>query len=513
MVRTRSVRGWMQALALGVAACSGNAPLPVGDPPAVPVPEVPPGEAVPPFDGEPVSAAKPPPPLSGGTLLALNDGATVVASDPDRDTIFVANVEDKKLVATIQLQEGDEPGRAVQDHEGNVHVLLRGAGKMITLRPGVWQVTQRREICPAPRGLAFDGSALWVACAGGEVKQFPPRGNEPSRSFHLDKDLRDVVFTGDTLLVTRFRTAEILVLSPQTGEVLSQAQAPGSELSRLPSGRKSTAEPQPIRLADPDVAWRMRPLSGGGAVILHQEAGNETLGIERGGYGGGGCESTLAAAVTTVGKDGTLSTSGRIAGAVLPVDVDVSPNGPCHPEGGEDGRVWSFDRIGERRTQSLRGGIMHLAPFHWDGDMKDLSTLMTEVFTGRMGGMPLGEEHVKALGKYLDGIPALPTSPPRDPAAVGRGEKLFRDNKVGCATCHGGADFTNNLSMEVGTGRRLQVPTLKGVSWRAPFMHTGCAKTMADRFDAVCGGGDAHGVTSHLSPSERADLSAFMETL
>ena len=29
----------------------------------------------------------------------------------------------------------------------------------------------------------------------------------------------------------------------------------------------------------------------------------------------------------------------------------------CHPEGGEDGRVWKFACQGERRTQSIRGAI------------------------------------------------------------------------------------------------------------------------------------------------------------
>src|SRR5581483_1054009 len=41
----------------------------------------------------------------------------------------------------------------------------------------------------------------------------------------------------------------------------------------------------------------------------------------------------------------------------------------CHPEGGEDGRIWSFQTLGLRRTQSIRGGILSTAPFHWDGDM------------------------------------------------------------------------------------------------------------------------------------------------
>jgi cytochrome c peroxidase len=67
--------------------------------------------------------------------------------------------------------------------------------------------------------------------------------------------------------------------------------------------------------------------------------------------------------------------------------------------------------------------------------------------------------------------------------------------------------------MLVGTGKPFQVPSLKGVGARAPFMHDGCAKTLAERFQAPCGGGDQHGVTSHLSPAAIADLVAYLESL
>jgi hypothetical protein len=52
------------------------------------------------------------------------------------------------------------------------------------------------------------------------------------------------------------------------------------------------------------------------------------------------------------------------------------------------------------------------------------------------------------------------------------------------------------------------------VSWRAPFMHDGCATTLADRFSSsTCGGGDKHGATSTLTPTQIADLTAYLQTL
>lgn len=185
----------------------------------------------------------------------------------------------------------------------------------------------------------------------------------------------------------------------------------------------------------------------------------------------------------------------------------------CHPEGGDDGRVWRFTKIGERRTQNLLGGIGGTAPFHWDGDMKDLTHLMGEVFTGRMRGPSLDSKQVEALGSWLDKLPALPRTMPTDTTAIDRGKVLFHDTKVACATCHKGELMTDNSSRLVGTGRMLQVPSLRGLATRAPFMHNGCAKTIADRFDVTCGGGDAHGVTSHLDKAQLADLVTYLESL
>jgi mono/diheme cytochrome c family protein len=184
----------------------------------------------------------------------------------------------------------------------------------------------------------------------------------------------------------------------------------------------------------------------------------------------------------------------------------------CHAEAGDDGHVWTFDSVGSRRTQTLRGGILATAPFHWDGDMTDLSKLMQDVFVGRMSGRSVTPSQVEAIGKWLDAQPPLPKAP-RDAQAAARGKALFYDAKVACSSCHSGQHFTNNRNSDVGTGKAFQVPSLVDLAWRAPYMHTGCGKTLRDRFDPACGGGDKHGVTSHLSSGQIDDLVAYLETL
>ena len=115
-----------------------------------------------------------------------------------------------------------------------------------------------------------------------------------------------------------------------------------------------------------------------------------------------------------------------------------------------------------------------------------------------MAGPTLKAGHGQALERFLDRIPELPTGFGADAAAADRGHALFTSAKTGCATCHAGSALTNNTTVDVGTGKALQVPSLRGLGWRAPFMHDGCAKTMADRFNGNCGG-NAHGTTSTLT--------------
>jgi mono/diheme cytochrome c family protein len=185
----------------------------------------------------------------------------------------------------------------------------------------------------------------------------------------------------------------------------------------------------------------------------------------------------------------------------------------CHPEGGDDGQVWTFEGIGPRRTQSLAMPLRETAPFHWDGSLPTLGALMDDVFVERMGGVFQSEERLDALSHWLFARNA-PRITPVDEAAVARGERLFRSKETACSSCHAGTTFTDNRSYDVGTtttGELLQVPPLAGLLLRPPYMHDGCAKTLHERF--TCGGGDKHGKTSHLSKEQIDDLVAYLGSL
>lgn len=186
----------------------------------------------------------------------------------------------------------------------------------------------------------------------------------------------------------------------------------------------------------------------------------------------------------------------------------------CHPEARDDTHRWNFAGLGIRRTQSLHRDLQKTAPFHWDGELADLQAFSAEIFTKRMSGAALlTAEQLESLGTWLDNQPRFPRAAPADAAAIARGEQLFSDPTVGCSTCHGGPQFTNNQTVDVGTGKAFQVPSLIDVVARAPYMHDGCAATLEARFSSVCGGGDRHGKTSQLSAAQLSDLAAYLRTL
>jgi hypothetical protein len=187
----------------------------------------------------------------------------------------------------------------------------------------------------------------------------------------------------------------------------------------------------------------------------------------------------------------------------------------CHPEGAEDGRVWNFDPIGPRRTQALHVGLAGTEPFHWDGDFQNLRQLINDLFHNRAGvGVP-PMDRIARLEAWLGSLRPPPPIVARGTAPAVRGKKLFESDAVGCTKCHAGAEVATSSNQDVGVDspHAFQVPSLRGVGYRAPLMHNGCARTLRDRFDPACGGGDRHGRTSQLSAPEIDDLIAYLESL
>ncbi len=137
--------------------------------------------------------------------------------------------------------------------------------------------------------------------------------------------------------------------------------------------------------------------------------------------------------------------------------------------------------------------------------------MVDDVYTIRMNGTRLPADQQAALTGWVQKVPAPPAPAAAKSDASQRGQVLFERADVGCSTCHSGPKFTNNQTVDVGTGGAFQVPPLVGVGWRTPLMHDGCAATIADRFGACSTAG--HGSIGALSPGDISDLIAYLETL
>ena len=169
----------------------------------------------------------------------------------------------------------------------------------------------------------------------------------------------------------------------------------------------------------------------------------------------------------------------------------------CHAEGLDDGRVWNFACVGRAPH-----------PVAADGAARDGAVPLERRREGLPDAGPrrLHHAHVgpgadradQRTRRWPGSTPSLasPRSGHRGSAAVARGQAVFA--RRACATCHAGEHLTNGQTVDVGTGGAFQVPSLVGLATHPPYLHDGCAATLAGRFDPSCGG-DRHGLTSSLA--------------
>ena len=202
----------------------------------------------------------------------------------------------------------------------------------------------------------------------------------------------------------------------------------------------------------------------------------------------------------------------------------------CHPDGSEDGQVWIIPR-GPRQTPQLAGRLHDTGPFNWEGQ-KDTLEGNVRATIDRMAGAGLPPDDMEALLEFIVYGLVRPLNPNRKDeltAAQKRGQALFDDPKVGCATCHSGPSQTDGLQWDVGTispeelavaamveasgieglvlDGRFDTPTLRDLFATAPYFHDSSAPTLMDIFDRDMGD------TTSLSQSDKEDLVAYLLTL
>ncbi len=216
----------------------------------------------------------------------------------------------------------------------------------------------------------------------------------------------------------------------------------------------------------------------------------------------------------------------------------------CHPDGDPDRRTWKNPE-GLRNTQSL-GGMAWTHPIHWSADRDEVQdfehTIRGALMQGR--GLLRGELHPvlgesnRGLSKQLDALAAYsnshqislsPFSRKGLNESAQRGKKIFFSNKTKCSNCHGDAFYTDSMPRDVadlirhdvGTGNddptetlgpSYDTPTLLGIYRTAPYLHHGRAETLEEVLTKY-NPADQHGVTSHLTKSQKLDLVEFLKAL
>ena len=219
----------------------------------------------------------------------------------------------------------------------------------------------------------------------------------------------------------------------------------------------------------------------------------------------------------------------------------------CHPDGGSDGVTWRFPD-GPRQTPSLWNASNTL-PWHWSAALDEPHDVEDTIHTIQHGlGLAPGADppllgapnagraaDLDALAAFMARGVRSPVAPPPG-ADMAEGRRLFAE--AGCATCHGGPNWTSSalpgppgsldpdgngmvdaVLREVGTLNPLDVrgetgfdvPSLLGVGLTAPYLHDGSMPTL----EALLASGhpDPHGAGNGLSDGQVLVVSSFLRSI
>jgi mono/diheme cytochrome c family protein len=423
-----------------------------------------------------------PPPVSGGTL-AVAGGRLAVAADPDRDLVWLVDLEARALVAAVELEPGDEPGRVALDPAGRAHVALRSGGAVATIDLASAKVA-RRAACPAPRGIALDAARglVHVACSGGELVSLAadPAVSEPVRALRLERDLRDVVVQGERLFVSRFRAAEVLVLDAATGATIDRHRPNGY------NGVSATS-------FSPTVAWRMQALpDGDGVLMVHQRSLATPVGegMPLGApYYAGPCDTApVHGAVSEIGSEGTRTPHGKggVGLLALPVDLALSPDGArVAVAAAGAGMIFTSSR------QAL-GAYDALDACGPQGDQRAVPIAGEPVAVAWAGPTVVAQVRQPASLALIENGQVQASIPLPGASMRHQGHTIFHRPPaefvaVACASCHAEGrddghvwDFTH-----VGAGLRRTQTVLGGVTQTAPLHWEGDLESLDELMSVV----------------------------
>ncbi|MBN1135256.1 MAG: beta-propeller fold lactonase family protein [Anaerolineae bacterium] len=214
----------------------------------------------------------------------------------------------------------------------------------------------------------------------------------------------------------------------------------------------------------------------------------------------------------------------------------------CHVEAEHDGRTWLLQYTGpvppgelpviRRNTTSLLG-MIETYPLRWSAEWDESADSEFSIRFEQFGsGLIEGDMHptlgtpnqgrsydLDRLALFLDGLSLAVRAHTLTEAEL-RGKVVFESPQTECTACHPAPLYTDLQVHDVGTadgpgewfGPLIDTPTLRFLYDSAPYLHDGSAATLYDVLTSA-NPDDEHGVTSHLTEDELADLIAFLLAL
>jgi cytochrome c peroxidase len=191
----------------------------------------------------------------------------------------------------------------------------------------------------------------------------------------------------------------------------------------------------------------------------------------------------------------------------------------CHPGGGENGKVYANAEEVPPATPdafnvpSLRG-VWQTPPYLWDGSIRNIQEVLTRMLSIEMRDGQMAEIDFRALQNYVLSIPVFDRGriqsdgTPVEPALLStkRGFEVFKQQK--CVRCHPPPVFSKSARVDMGTGKKIDVPTLRGVGSSPPFGHDGRWSTLGEAVEAVIAAR-----REKISRRQLAELLAYLQLL
>ena len=248
-------------------------------------------------------------------------------------------------------------------------------------------------------------------------------------------------------------------------------------------------------------------------------------------------DTDSARKVASINLGGPTEPSLARQGEALFHDANRSANhwyscNTCHSEGHTNGLDFdtrndgwqdlSSNHLRSRKKVPTLRRVSLTSPWTWHGWQTSIDDAIVESFTKSMQGPAPSLKEVSALAAYLETLD-FPRNPHREAdgsmsQSAQRGESVFKAGKNGCASCHGGPEFSDGKLHDVGLLERGDVyrshnpPSLRGVYDKDPYLHDGRSPTLRDVLTGPHGPESLVG-GEPLSPTDLDDLIAYLKAL